>query len=142
VFAFFAEARNLEAITPPFLRFEILPPVPERLAQGSRIDYRLSLFGWRFGWRTEIAAWEQGSRFVDVQLRGPYSLWRHEHAFEDADGGTRVRDRVEYGLPLGPVGELAHALAVRRILGRIFDYRRDRVASLLGAPGAARSRAL
>lgn len=136
-FAFFAEARNLEAITPPFLHFEILPPVPARLERGSLLDYRLSLYGWRFRWRTEIAAWEPGVRFVDVQLRGPFALWRHEHRFEDAEPGTRVWDRVEYRLPLGPVGELAHAAAVRRTLERIFDYRRDRVAELLAGRDAS-----
>jgi ligand-binding SRPBCC domain-containing protein len=74
VFAFFAEPRNLEAITPEFLRFQILPPVPCTLEVGSRIDYRLSLFGVPFRWRTRIAAWEPGYRFVDVQERGPYAL--------------------------------------------------------------------
>ena len=138
VFAFFAAARNLEAITPAFLRFRILPPVPEHLEAGSLIDYRLSLFGIPFRWRTRIAAWEPERRFVDVQLRGPYALWHHEHTFDDAEGGTRVGDRVEYRLPLGVLGEAAHALAVRRTLERIFDHRNARVASLLGAAAATR----
>lgn len=133
VFAFFAEARNLEAITPAFLHFEILPPVPRPLRPGSLIDYRLSLFGLRFRWRTRIEVFEPERRFVDVQVRGPYGLWRHTHAFEDVPGGTRVSDRVEYELPLGPLGEVAHLLFVVRTLDRIFDHRRDRVAALLGA---------
>ena len=136
VFAFFADARNLEAITPDFLRFEILPPVPARLEAGSLIDYRLSLFGIPFRWRTRIAAWEPGRRFVDVQLRGPYALWHHTHVFEDDPAGTRVSDRVEYRLPLGVLGAVAHPLWVRRTLERIFDHRRDRIAGLLGgSPG-------
>src|SRR5512135_2403182 len=90
VFAFFAEARNLEAITPPFLRFEILPPVPEAIRPGALIDYRLRLFGLPFRWRTRIEGVEPEQRFVDVQLRGPYRLWHHTHTFEDAPGGTRV----------------------------------------------------
>ncbi len=134
VFAFFAEARNLEAITPEFLHFEILPPVPVSLDVGSRIDYRRSLFGIPFHWRTRIAAWQPGVRFVDVQEKGPYALWHHTHTFADCEGGTRVTDRVEYRLPLGPLGEVAHPLMVRRTLERIFDHRRERVAALLGAP--------
>jgi ligand-binding SRPBCC domain-containing protein len=133
VFAFFAEARNLEAITPDFLHFEILPPVPRPLRPGSLIDYRLSLFGLRFRWRTRIELFEPERRFVDVQLRGPYEVWRHTHAFEDVPGGTRVGDRVEYELPLGPLGEIAQLLLVERTLGRIFEHRRERVAALVGS---------
>jgi ligand-binding SRPBCC domain-containing protein len=140
VFAFFADARNLEAITPAFLSFEIIPPVPVSLDAGSRIDYRLSLFGIPFHWRTRIAAWIPGVRFVDVQEKGPYALWHHTHSFSDCEGGTRVADRVEYRLPLGPLGEVAHPIMVRRMLERIFDHRRDRVAALLGrAPSSLRA---
>jgi ligand-binding SRPBCC domain-containing protein len=137
VFAFFAEARNLEAITPEFLRFQVLPPVPVPLEAGSRIDYRLSLFGVPFRWRTRIAAWEPPHRFVDVQERGPYALWIHTHGFEDVEEGTLVSDRVEYRLPLGALGEVAHPIMVGRTLARIFDHRRDRVAALLGSPPAS-----
>jgi ligand-binding SRPBCC domain-containing protein len=138
VFAFFAEARNLEAITPEFLRFQVLPPVPLALEAGSRIDYRLSLFGVPFRWRTRMAAWEPPYRFVDVQERGPYSQWIHTHTFEEVEGGTLVSDRVEYRLPLGALGEAAHPIMVGRTLARIFDHRRDRVAALLGAPPASK----
>lgn len=138
VFAFFADARNLERITPPTLRFLILTPGPIPMRGGTSIDYRLSLFGVPFGWRTLIEAFEPESRFVDTQLRGPYRRWRHTHLFEDAPGGTLMRDRVEYELPLGPLGDLAHALAVRRQLRAIFDHRRDVIARLFPpAPGRA-----
>ncbi len=136
VFAFFADAHNLEAITPGFLRFRITTPGPIAIAPGTLIDYRLSLFGIPFSWRTRIEVYEPGVRFVDVQLRGPYALWRHLHAFEDAPGGTLVRDRVEYALPLGSLGDLAHALFVRRTLARIFDHRAARILERL-APEAA-----
>jgi ligand-binding SRPBCC domain-containing protein len=134
VFAFFAEARNLEAITPGFLRFQLLPPVPQAIEAGSRIDYKLSLFGLPFRWRTRIAAWEPPYRFVDVQERGPYAQWIHTHTFEEVEAGTLVSDRVEYRLPLGALGEIAHPVMVGRTLARIFDHRRDRVAALLGGP--------
>jgi ligand-binding SRPBCC domain-containing protein len=137
VFAFFAEPRNLEAITPGFLRFQVLPPVPSGIAPGTLIDYRLRLYGLPFRWRTLIEAVEPGRSFVDVQLRGPYALWEHTHGFEDVPWGTRVTDRVRYMLPLGPLGALAHPLLVRRTLERIFDHRRERVVELLGPSRAS-----
>ncbi len=133
VFAFFADAHNLESITPGFLRFQVVTPRPIRMAVGALIDYRLSLYGVGFRWRTRIDAWEPGVAFVDVQLAGPYRVWRHTHRFEDAPGGTRVSDRVEYALPLGPLGDVAHALFVRRSLARIFDHRRETIAARFGA---------
>jgi hypothetical protein len=140
VFAFFADAANLERITPGFLGFEILTPLPVRMAAGARIDYRVRLFGVPLLWRTRIEVFEAGRRFVDVQERGPYRLWRHLHEFEEVPGGTLMRDRVEYEVPLGPLGALARALFVRPTLERIFDHRRDAVAALLPprepAPGA------
>jgi ligand-binding SRPBCC domain-containing protein len=136
VWAFFSDPHNLEAITPDFLRFRVETPRPVPTATGTLIDYRLTLGAIPFRWRTRLEDVVPGTSFVDVQLRGPYRRWRHLHAFEDAPGGTRVSDRVEYELPLGPLGSLAHALFVRRALRRIFDHRAVRVAALLG-PGAA-----
>jgi ligand-binding SRPBCC domain-containing protein len=137
VFAFFADAGNLERLTPPFLHFEILTPGPIAMRPGTLIDYRLSLFGLPFAWRTRIEVFEPGVRFVDVQLRGPYRRWRHTHTFADAPGGTQIGDRVEYALPLGPLGELAHALLVRRQLDAIFSHRRRVIAARWGAPPPA-----
>lgn len=125
VFAFFADASNLERITPSRLRFAIQTPLPIAMRPGAIIDYRLSLFGVPFRWHTVIEVFEPEARFIDVQASGPYALWRHLHEFADAPGGgTVIRDRVEYQLPLGPLGELAHAVFVRRQLEAIFDYRR------------------
>lgn len=124
VFAFFADAANLERLTPATLRFRTLTPAPIEMRPGAVIDYRLSLLGIPFRWRTVIEAFEPESRFVDLQASGPYKLWRHTHTFEDAPGGTLIRDRVEYELPFGPLGAIARALFVRRQLDHIFDYRR------------------
>ena len=131
VFAFFAEARNLEAITPAWLRFRILE-APERLGRGAALRYRLRLFGAPIGWRTEIAGWAPPRGFTDVQVAGPYPLWVHEHRFTPADGGTEVYDHVRYRVPGGPLAPLAQRLFVRGWLDEIFDYRRDRLAELLG----------
>ena len=97
---------------------------------GTVIDYRLSLMGIPFRWRTLIEEFAPDSRFVDRQQAGPYALWRHLHEFIEVPGATLVRDRVEYRLPLGPLGNLAHALLVRRQLKRIFDYRRQVIEAL------------
>jgi ligand-binding SRPBCC domain-containing protein len=133
VFAFFADAHNLERITPPALRFRILTPSPIALGAGALIDYRLSLFGVPFRWRTRIEAWDPGRRFVDQQLSGPYRRWRHTHAFEDAPGGTLMHDRVEYALPFGVVGALAAGWLVRRQVEAIFDHRRVAIERLFPA---------
>lgn len=125
VFAFFEDARNLEAITPPFLRFRVVTPGPIAMRAGALIEYRLSLFGAPFGWQTEIEIYEPTRRFVDRQLRGPFRVWRHTHEFEDVAGGTRMADHVEYELPLGPLGDIAHALFVKRTVAKIFDYRAE-----------------
>jgi ligand-binding SRPBCC domain-containing protein len=124
VFAFFADAANLERLTPASLRFEIRTPLPIEMRAGARIDYQLSLFGLPFRWRTVIESFEPEARFVDLQMQGPYRFWRHTHEFADAPGGTLVRDRVEFELPLGPLGELARVLFVTRQLRHIFDHRR------------------
>jgi ligand-binding SRPBCC domain-containing protein len=130
-FEFFADAFNLEAITPPWLHFALDTPAPIVMRPGTLIRYRLRLHGLPVRWLTRIEAWEPGRRFEDVQLRGPYRVWRHSHTFEPHEGGTLMRDRVRYALPLGPLGEAAHALLVRRDLQRIFDYRATAVARSL-----------
>ena len=124
VFAFFADAANLERITPESLHFEIRSPQPIVMRAGATIDYDLALFGLRFRWRTLIESFDPGVGFVDVQTKGPYRSWRHSHQFSDAPGGTLVRDRVEYEVPFGPLGEIVRRLFVARQIRRIFAFRR------------------
>ena len=131
-FAFYGDALNLEAITPPWLAFRVATPGPIAMRPGTLIDYRLRLHGVPVRWRTRVETWEPPERFVDVQLRGPYALWEHTHTFEpDGAHAVVIRDRVRYALPFGPLGRLAHALFVRRDLERIFDHRRQAVAYAL-----------
>lgn len=132
VFAFFADARNLEAITPPWLRFRVLDPAPIRMETGARIHYRLRVHGLPLRWESEITVWEPPLRFVDVQRRGPYRLWEHEHRFEACAEGTRVLDHVEYAVP---GGALVHRLLVARDVNAIFDYRGRVLAQRFAAGG-------
>jgi len=128
-FAFYGDARNLELITPPWLGFEVTTPGPLAMETGTLIEYRLRLHRVPVRWRTRIEAWEPPHRFVDAQIKGPYSLWEHTHTFEaDGPGATIIEDRVRYAIPFGPLGELVNRLLVQRDLRQIFDYRRDAVA--------------
>lgn len=132
VFEFFSNAENLEAITPKELSFRILTPRPIEMRQGALIDYRLRLHGIPMLWKTEIEVWEPGVRFVDNQLKGPYKRWWHEHTFRAVEGGVIMNDRVEYQLPMGPLGELAHVLFVRRQVQGIFAHRETAIRQALG----------
>jgi ligand-binding SRPBCC domain-containing protein len=126
VFAFFAEASNLARITPPELGFEMVTPQPIHLSTGTRIDYRLQLFGILFSWQSEIRRWDPPEEFVDVQRRGPYKHWVHTHRFREEPGVTIIEDEVQYALPYAPLGELVYPL-VRLQLHRIFRYRQHAI---------------
>jgi ligand-binding SRPBCC domain-containing protein len=132
VFAFFADAKNLEAITPPWLGFQILSPEPIAMALGTLIEYQIRWHHFPMRWVTEIRSWDPPTSFMDVQLHGPYRLWEHTHRFQAVDGGTLISDVVRYALPVGLLGRMAHACVVKADLEGIFDYRAKKVAALLG----------
>lgn len=129
VFPFFTDARNLELLTPPWLRFEVLEQSRNQITAGTRIGYRLRLRGIPIRWQSRISVWDPPKRFVDEQIRGPYRLWIHEHRFEERDGMTLAEDFVRYAVPGGRVVE---RLFVGRDVRRIFRYRRDRLQSIFG----------
>jgi ligand-binding SRPBCC domain-containing protein len=129
-FAFFADPWNLEAITPPWLRFGIRE-APERIARGARLRYRLALFGVPIAWRTEIKQWLPPRTFTDTQVAGPYRLWVHVHRFTAVPGGTEMYDHVRYRLPGGPLAPVIERVVVRGWLDEIFDFRASRLAELL-----------
>jgi len=122
VFSFFADAGNLDAITPSWLHFETLTPIPIAMREGALIDYRLRVHGFPFRWRTRINEWSPPDRFVDEQVRGPYRLWIHTHTFESQSGGTLVRDHARYAIPLDP---LLHRWIIRPDIERIFRHRAE-----------------
>jgi ligand-binding SRPBCC domain-containing protein len=129
VFEFFADARNLELLTPPWLSFQILTTAPVTMRPGAQIAYRLKLHGIPLRWDSEITVWEPPSRFVDIQRRGPYRRWEHEHRFAEHEGGTLVSDHVTYAVWGGC---LVQRLLVGPDVRRIFAYRRARLAEIFG----------
>lgn len=120
IFDFFSNPHNLDRITPPWLKFKVLSPPSTVIGAGTSLDYRLRLHGIPIRWRSEISVWQPPDRFVDRQIKGPYSLWVHEHTFSEQTGGTLVGDHVEYSVP---GGALVNLLLVAPDLERIFDYR-------------------
>lgn len=133
VWAYFATPINLNEMTPPDLNFEIISGGDTAMFEGQLIEYRVQFLPWvRSRWLTEIAHVREGRYFVDEQRLGPYRFWYHEHRFEPKAGGVEMTDCVTYALPFGWLGEIAHALWVRRKLQHIFDYRQKRVREIFG----------
>lgn len=132
VFAFFSRAENLEVLTPPWLNFKILEVTPQPIQPGTLINYSLRVHGIPLRWTSEIVEWEPPHRFVDLQLRGPYKLWRHEHRFEARDGGTLISDTISLALPLGVLGQIAYKLKVHSDVDEIFAFRKTEIRTLFG----------
>jgi ligand-binding SRPBCC domain-containing protein len=130
-FAFFSRPENLQEITPGWLDFHIARVEPQ-LHTGSLIEYRLRWHGIPMRWTSEIIEWSPPHRFIDNQIRGPYARWHHEHRFTAENGGTRIRDEVQYALPFGIAGQFAHWLRARRDVEAIFEFRQKRLQELLG----------
>lgn len=133
VFPFFADEKNLESLTPPFLNFRVLKKSSETIKEGTLIDYRLHLHGLPLRWQSKIEEWQPDKKFVDLQLKGPYQKWHHTHEFVAFGGGTLLRDRVLFRLPLGFLGSLIVGSKVQKDVLRIFAYRRSRMGELLDA---------
>ncbi|MEQ8769403.1 MAG: SRPBCC family protein [Phycisphaerales bacterium] len=134
VFPFFADAHNLEELTPDTVRFNVLTPRPIEMKPGAIIDYKLKIKGVPIRWRTEIPVWDPPHQFVDNQIKGPYVLWHHTHTFEPVDNGksTLVRDVVNYIPRGGPLRPLLHTLFIKRDLTHIFEYRSKKLAEIFG----------
>lgn len=131
VFAFFSEARNLENLTPPLLRFHIIR-APSQMEAGARVEYKLRIRGFPVRWTTIIERWEPPHLFVDIQAKGPYKIWHHTHRFVEENGGTRIEDHVRYELPLGMLGRAVHVLLVKRDVEQIFAYRQAKIREIFG----------
>ncbi|MEM6553255.1 MAG: SRPBCC family protein [Planctomycetota bacterium] len=132
LFPFFAEARNLERITPPLLKFRVLNEGAIEMGVGAEINYQLRVRGLPVKWRTRITGWEPPVSFRDEQEKGPYLLWRHTHTFEPADGGTLCTDMVEYRVPGWVLSPVVNAIWVQRDVEKIFAYRAEALADVFG----------
>jgi ligand-binding SRPBCC domain-containing protein len=129
---FFSRAENLPRITPAWMRFEIRTPQPIEIRQDSTLDYTIRWMGIPLHWRTRIIDWSPPRQFIDLQLRGPYSLWHHQHQFTECDEGTICSDRVLYKVPVPGVGRIMNSLVVQRQLIGIFEFRRKVITQELG----------
>jgi ligand-binding SRPBCC domain-containing protein len=136
VFAFFAEAANLERITSPELQFQVVTPQPIVMRMGTQIEYHLRLYGWPFTWLTHITRWEPPHVFTDEQIAGPYGQWVHTHRFHEQKSGTVIEDDVRYRLPLYPLGEITYPV-VRWQLRRIFAFRQQAIREIFNGPATA-----
>jgi ligand-binding SRPBCC domain-containing protein len=129
---FFSSAENLPRITPAWMGFEIKTPGPIHIQQDSILDYTIRWMGIPIGWRTRIIDWSPQRQFIDLQLRGPYTLWHHQHTFTPSDEGTICTDRVLYKIPFGPLGSVMNALMIKRQLIEVFEFRRKAISEQLG----------
>jgi ligand-binding SRPBCC domain-containing protein len=132
VFSVFQDPYNLAKITPPSLRFRVTSKQKVVMRKGAEIEYTIRWLGVPMSWKTVIAEYSPPFAFVDQQARGPYTLWRHRHSFFPTADGVRVRDQVDYALPLGPLGRVAHAFVVAQQLRAIFRYRQAKLSDLFG----------
>jgi ligand-binding SRPBCC domain-containing protein len=129
VFPFFSNALNLEEITPPWLRFQVVSKQPIAMHRGAEIEYRLKIHGVPVRWRSQFTVWDPPHRFVDEQVRGPYRIWIHEHRFIEDSGGTLCEDNVQYA---PPGGALVNKLFVARDIQKIFAYRSEQLRKIFG----------
>jgi ligand-binding SRPBCC domain-containing protein len=134
VFGFFKDPHNLEAITPPWLHFQVVSSSTSVVRKGTEIHYRLRWQVFPMRWRSRISEYVEGEFFADEMLSGPYRRWYHRHFFTTVPSGVEVRDVVQYQLPLGPLGRLAHVMTVRSQLDAIFDYRHSAITRIFGLP--------
>ena len=132
LFEFFADAFQLETITPPWLHFSVESPRPIDMHAGTLIDYKLRLHGLPIRWRSKISDWEPPFQFVDEQVKGPYRYWYHLHTFDETARGTLIRDVVHYAVPCGFI---THPLLVRRDLTKIFGFRREKMSHIFTPVG-------
>jgi ligand-binding SRPBCC domain-containing protein len=132
VFGFFEDPRNLGRITPSWLNFRIVNPDGVEMREGAEIDYVIRWQGVPMKWQTRIVSYDPPRSFIDEQMRGPYRFWRHTHSFAECAEGVAVSDCVDYRLPFGVFGRLAHAAIVQRQLIEIFRFRQSAIAAVLG----------
>ena len=127
VFVFFSNPENLSVLTPEKLNFKILTPTPIVMKEGQIIDYTIKLLGFNVRWRTIISEYNGKNKFVDQQLKGPYSMWHHTHEFKELNGSINMIDTISYVMPFGILGQIVNKFWVKRDLDNIFKYRQKAI---------------
>jgi len=130
VFRFFSEVKNLEVITPPWLKFEVVKASTPDIQKDTLIDYKLKIRGVPVRWQSKIESWDRGTRFVDIQTKGPYKYWHHTHTFEAFAGGTLMTDIVRFQVPMGWFGKLLIGKLVQKDVETIFKFRQEKIEEL------------
>jgi ligand-binding SRPBCC domain-containing protein len=121
---FFSSPENLSKITPEDMGFVITSPEQGKMYPGQIITYKVSILpGIKANWVTEITHVRNREYFVDEQRYGPYSMWHHEHQFEEISDGVLMKDKVSYKLPFGFLGHMVHPIIIKPQLTKIFSYR-------------------
>ena len=124
VFDFFSKPENLSKITPKKMGFNVLTPLPITMERGALIDYTIKVMGFPLRWRTLITSYDPPNKFVDEQLKGPYSFWHHTHTFEPVNDGVIINDVIKYSIPLGFIGRIMHFLWIKNDLNKVFNFRK------------------
>jgi ligand-binding SRPBCC domain-containing protein len=134
IWQFFSSPTNLGVITPPYMNFRITSPPEEKgIYEGQIITYKVSpILSVPLFWMTEIREVEYLKKFVDIQKKGPYKLWHHEHTFVQQGEYVLMTDTVHYELPFGILGDAVHGLFVKKQLEEIFDYRNKKIIEIYG----------
>ena len=130
---FLSSPNNLAEITPKYMNFKILSGANKSIFAGQIIQYKVTpVLGITLKWVTEITHVKQNEYFVDEQRFGPYSLWHHKHFIKEIDGGIEMEDIVDYKIPFGFLGQIAHSLFIEKKLRQIFNYREKKLVKLFG----------
>lgn len=130
---FLSDPANLKVITPEHMGFNILDGANKDMFPGQIIQYKVSPFpGYTTKWVTEITHVDKGNYFVDEQRFGPYALWHHKHFIKEIDEGVLMEDIIDYKIPFGILGQIAHPLIVKKQLLEIFKFREQKLKELFG----------
>lgn len=127
VWDFFSQTENILKLTPAEMHFKVVDSKLDKIVhEGQIINYKVSpLFGIPLHWQTEITEVQEQQYFVDVQNKGPFALWKHQHVFTPTATGVLMEDNVSYKMPLGSIGNLVNQLVVSHKIEALFAYRTE-----------------
>jgi ligand-binding SRPBCC domain-containing protein len=94
-----------------------------RIGLNEEVTWRATHFGIPFSMSSRVTALDRPRRFVDEQVRGPFSRFRHEHVFEPSGSETVMIDRVSFAAPLGPLGWAVERVVLADYVRRLIETR-------------------